>query len=99
MAAIRTGVEVALRSVLAPGLLAARWVGQQRVLGPDDPPSPPRSLSLAAKAALDEIFFLTEVVSAQFIAAGDLARFAEEVVAALAVFEARGWLASPERYH
>jgi pimeloyl-ACP methyl ester carboxylesterase len=99
MPPLRTGVEVALRSVLAPGLLAARWVGQQRILGPDDPPSPRPSLSLAAKAVLDEIFFLTEVVSARFVAAADLGRLAEEVAAALAVFETRGWLASPERYH
>jgi pimeloyl-ACP methyl ester carboxylesterase len=92
-------VEVALRSVLAPGLLAARWVGQQRAVGPDDPPSPPRSLSLTAKAVLDEIFFLTEVVSAQFVAAADLGRLADEVTAALALFEAHGWLESPDRYH
>jgi hypothetical protein len=68
MPPIRTGVEVALRSVLAPGFLAARWVGQQRVAGPDDPPPPPRSVSLAAKAVLDEVFFLIELVSARFVA-------------------------------
>jgi hypothetical protein len=62
-------------------------------------PAATRSLGVAAKAALDEIFFVTEVLSASVVTARDGERLAAEVAAALALFAARGWLAAPEGYH
>jgi hypothetical protein len=78
--------------------LAARWVAQRRPLGAGDTPAPRASVALVVKAALDELFFVTEVVSAGFIPR-DRDRVRAEIRAALEFYDARGWLAEPLRYH
>jgi len=92
-------IDLVLRSVLTPGILAARWLGLARIPQFDAVPYPRRSLGLTTKMALDEVFFLTEALSARIISVGESARVAEEVSAALDFYAERGFLDAPERYH
>jgi hypothetical protein len=96
---VADGLQLAVRSVFVPGVLAARWVAQRAVVERDEIPAVPRSLALAAKGVLDEVFFLTEVLSARVVSLRERHRLADETAAALALFRARGWLAAPATYH
>lgn len=96
---IRTGAALALRSLFAPGVLASRWVEQRRRPVATDAPTAPRSVALAAKVALDEVFFLTEAITMRFVSAWDGRRILAEVAAALETYAAAGWLDDPRRYH
>ena len=93
------GVEIALRALLAPSILAARWLVPRAPLPAHEVPAMPASLARVAKVALDEIFFLTEILSATFVTMRDRTRLGTEVTAALALFEARGWLDAPVSYY
>lgn len=98
-AVLDLGVEVVLRVLLAPGFLAARWLAPGAVAPGEDVPAAKRSLAVVVKKALDELFFMSEVLSGSFVTARDGTRLGAEVAAALALFETRGWLAEPARYH
>jgi hypothetical protein len=91
------GVAVALRTLLAPGILAGRWL----VSPSDEPglPNPQRSATLAAKMLLDDLFLVSEVISAGFVSRVDTRRLVGEVDAALRMYTERGWLAAPGAYH
>jgi hypothetical protein len=97
-AAAGLGIELALRAALAPGLLAARWLAGEEAADADAPAAP-RSLAGAARMALDEAFFLSEVVTAAFVGAADGRRLGRETAEAEALFAARGWLEAPATYH
>jgi hypothetical protein len=92
------GVELAVRVPLAPLLLAARWT---RAAGEPDADVPPARLSpgLALKIAADELFFLTEVLTASVVSLRDRGRMRDEAAAATALYEREGWLAAPAGYH
>jgi hypothetical protein len=92
-------IDFVLRSMLTPGVLAARWAGLAVVPELADVPTPPFSLGFATKMALDEIFFLTEALSAKLVSVRDRSRIADELTATLAFFESQGFLAAPARYH
>jgi hypothetical protein len=92
-------IDLVLRSVLTPGVLAARWAGLVQVPEIADVPRTRLSLGLATKMALDEIFFLTEALSIRLVSVRDRSRIVEEVTAALDFFDARGFLARPATYH
>src|SRR5262245_50467895 len=92
-------IDFVLRSVLTPGVLAARWVGLARVPELADVPRPALSIGLASKMALDELFFLTEALTARLVSVRDRARVGAEIGAALAFFEDAGFLEAPARYH
>ena len=62
-------------------------------------PEAPWSLALASKIALDEIFFATELASAAVVPLRQGRRVVAEMEQALDLFEQRGWLADPRRYH
>ena len=92
-----SGAALALRSLLAPGVFAARCLKRTpRAIGV---PSPRRSLVLAAKMALDELFFVSEVISAGLVSATDTRRLVREVEDALTLYERRGWLDDPGSFH
>ncbi len=91
------GVALALRSLLAPGIFAARCL--KRLPATVGVPRPRRSLTLAAKMFLDEVFFLSEVISAGLISPADTPRLMAEVEAGLALYERRGWLEDPAAFH
>ena len=98
-AAVTGGVELAVRSLVAPGLLAARWLtpsGEPRGAGV---PAARASFGLPFKVALDELFFLTEALSARFVSTGDRHRIRAEIRDTVAFLDASGLLAAPERYH
>ncbi len=79
-------------------MLGLRWAGPQRY--PDDVPRNRATLGLAAKIAVDELFFATEVLGGRVpLRRSDWRRGAEEIEAALALFRRRGWLESPAHYH
>jgi len=48
---------------------------------------------------LDEIFFASEFISAQYVSPRDAERLVEEIDEALELFEQRGWLDAPASYH
>jgi len=92
-------IDLVLRSVLTPGVLAARWAGLAMVPDLADVPKTRLSLGLATKMALDEFFLMTEVLSAKLVSVRDRDRIGGELAAALDFFETRGFLAAPGRYH
>ena len=92
------GVGIALRSGAAPLLVGARLAGL-RTGAATGVPQPPWSLALASKMALDEIFFATELASVAVVPLREGRRIAEEMAQGLELFEERGWLADPRRYH
>lgn len=92
-------LDLALRSLITPGLLAARWLSPRPRSEGDDVPSFPTSIGLAVKMALDEVFFLTEVISARITSYADLDRVRTEVSAAVDLYDERGWLTDPITYH
>ena len=92
-------IDFVLRSVLTPGVLAARWAGLGRVPEVEDVPRARLSLGLATKMVLDELFFATEAISARLVSVRDRSRIAEEVAGALAFLETHGFLDAPTRYH
>ncbi len=93
------GVEVALRSLAVPAVLGLRWAGQRGGGVPDEVPAPPRSLSLTAKMAVDELFLTLELVSAGFASLRERRRIEAELRDALAFYEAQGWLERPAAFH
>ena len=95
---IARGVGIALRSGATPLLVGARLAGR-RTGSAAGVPHAPWSLALASKMALDELFFATELASVAVVPLREGRRIAEELAAGLELFEARGWLADPRRYH
>ncbi len=96
---IGQGVELALRSAATPLFLGMRWAQRQPAAASKDFPAPSWNLRLASKAALDELFVAVELASATFVSLREHGRLAAELRRALALYEARGWLKRPERYH
>jgi dienelactone hydrolase len=92
-------IDLVLRSVLTPGVLAARWAGLVQVPEIAHVPRARLSLGLATKMALDEIFFLTEVLSLRLVSVRDRSRIADELGAALELYALRGFLDAPSSYH
>lgn len=92
-------IDLVLRSVLTPGVLAARWAALTSLPAIADVPPTRWSFGLASKLLLDEVFFLTEAFSARLVSVRDRRRIADEVTAALEYFEAHGFLARPTDYH
>jgi dienelactone hydrolase len=97
---INLALEVAVRALLAPSIIASRWLLPAGGYGkPDgDAPRVRRSPLVAAKIVLDEFFFLTEVLSARFVSAADRDRLQTEIGDALAFFHEAGWLDDPASY-
>jgi len=99
-AALRTGVGMAVRAAVLPGVLGMRWAGRAHAQQRDEMPAPERSAKLALKVALDELFFATEAASgALAIGPREWRRVRREVEDAHALYERRGWLADPVAYH
>ncbi|MEB2283869.1 MAG: hypothetical protein B6D46_11400 [Polyangiaceae bacterium UTPRO1] len=94
-------LEVAVRALLAPGVLATRWLLPPAPCGDktSDVPASGRSPLVAAKVILDEIFFMSEVLLARFVKAADRERLRSEIGDALAFFDEAGWLADPAGYY
>jgi len=93
-------IDLVLRSVLTPGVLAARWAGlAQLPASIADVPATRWSVGLATKMIMDEVFFLTEALSIQLVSVRDRRRIDEEMAAALGYFAARGFLDRPDDYH
>jgi len=98
-ALVARGIELAARTALTPLLLAARWTARDVPPDAADVPAPRRSVGLALKIALDEVFFATEVVTANIVSTADRTRIRDEMAAALTLYEEEGWLAEPAAYH
>ncbi|MDH3211193.1 MAG: hypothetical protein OEM05_01800 [Myxococcales bacterium] len=99
LGAVTGGVELALRSGAAPLLLGLRWAKRRSRRRQRGVPAVRRGVTVAAKVALDEFLFTTELVSATIVSRRERRRVAQEVDEALALFAKRGWLADPARYH
>jgi dienelactone hydrolase len=93
-------LEVAVRALLAPSVLASRWLMPAGGHGDPAGHAPRAGLSpmVAAKVVLDEIFFVTEVLSARFVTAADRHRLQAEISDGLAFFHEAGWLDDPTGY-
>jgi hypothetical protein len=94
-------LEVAVRALLAPSVLASRWLLPAASYGEiaHDLPSISRSPLVAAKVIFDEIFFMSEVLLARFVTGADRERLRAEIVDALGFFGEAGWLADPASYY
>ncbi len=94
-------LEVAVRALLAPSVLATRWLLPPAPHGEivSDLPSIGRSPMVAAKVVFDEIFFMSEVLLARFVRGADRDRLRAEIAAARAYFAEAGWLADPRGYY
>jgi dienelactone hydrolase len=92
-------LDLVVRSVLAPGVLAARWVAPAALAETHELPAPRFSLGLAGKVLLDEFFFLTELLSLRLVSVADAARLAHEVTTAVELFTREGWIDDPRGYH
>jgi hypothetical protein len=76
-----------------------RVAGQRCSGGHPEAPSPHWNLRLASKAALDELFFATEIASATLFSLRDRQRIVREIGNAARLYERRGWLREPARFH
>src|SRR6187431_3659798 len=94
-------LEVAVRALLAPSVLASRWLLPAAPYGEiaNDLPSISRSPLVAAKVIFDEMFFMSEVLLARFVTGADRERLRAEIVDALGFFAEAGWLADPASYY
>jgi hypothetical protein len=93
------GVGIALRSGATPLLVGARLAGRRGDGETHGVPDAPWSLALASKIALDEIFYATELASVAVVPLREGRRVVDEMEQALDLFDQRGWLADPRRYH
>jgi hypothetical protein len=93
------GVDLALRTGALPLLLGLRLARGGVARADAALPAPRRSLALAAKIALDELFLCSEVISAPVVSRADGARLGRELRRALELWEREGWDAAPDRYH
>ncbi|MFN8545845.1 MAG: hypothetical protein U0807_16805 [Candidatus Binatia bacterium] len=91
--------EMAVRSLVAPGILAARWLTRSPDDAAGDVPRPVPSVGLTAKVLLDELFLAVELISAEVVSFRDRDRLATEVHAALDLYQREGWLDDPEPFH
>jgi hypothetical protein len=96
---IARGVSIALRSGAAPLFFGARLAGRRADAETRGVPDAPWSLALASKIALDEIFYATELASMAVVPLREGRRVVDEMEQALDLFEQRGWIADPRRYH
>lgn len=94
-------LEVAVRALLAPSVLASRWLMPPAPHGeiPHDVPRIGVSPLVAAKVVFDEIFFMSEVLLARFVKGADRERLRAEIGDALAYFGEAGHLDDPRGYH
>jgi dienelactone hydrolase len=91
---------MAVRATALPGVLGLRWASRALARKRDDMPAPRRSVALAMKVALDEVFFATEAASAALaFGRNEWRRVRREVESAHELYERRGWLADPAAYH
>lgn len=93
------GTGIALRSGVAPLFLGARLAWHRTELADDDVPVPRPGVATAAKIALDEFFFASELATAAMVSLRDRGRMAAELGEAVALFGERGWLDDPRGYH
>ena len=91
--------EAATRLMALPWVLAARWLSGDS--GRDLVPRVPGTTSLAvrAKAAVDELFFASEVLGGSPLALLEAKRIADETKEAILFYRENGWLDAPENYH
>jgi hypothetical protein len=82
-----------------PLAFGMRWVTRRSVADKSGIPSLPWSLRLAAKAALDDVFLASELVSATVVSLNSRERILREMSDAEKLFESRGWLEDPVVYH
>lgn len=94
---VRGGMGMAVRAGVAPLLLGLRWTAPRTL--DDEIPTPIWNTRLAAKAALDEMFFLSELVSSTIVSLGDHERVKAEASLAVRFYEERGWIDEPAAYH
>ena len=87
------------RTILTGLFLVGRWTTPRQEPRHDDVPTPPLSLALAGKVALDEIGYASEVLSLDFRALTQRSRISAEAQAAMKLYAREGWLSEPHAYH
>lgn len=80
-------------------MLGLRWATGGGVSSHPDAPETESSLALAAKVALDEFFFATEIAGAGLVSLGDRRRLSDELGKSLSFYERNDWLDRPAEYH
>jgi hypothetical protein len=90
-------LSVVARSAALPVILGARWL-RLRQASPDVPISK-TTVGLAAKIVADELFLVSEVLSAAIVTTRERGRLREELRLAVDFLDERGFLAAPAGYH
>jgi hypothetical protein len=98
-AAAGQGLSYSFRGVAAALLLAGRWLMPRQEVRHEEVPVAEPTLALAAKIALDELGYVSEVLATSAVAVRQRHRIASEVMAALSLYGRRGWLEDPGCYH
>lgn len=96
---MREGAEIAARSAALPWILGWRWFEHFSGTGPARFAAERPGWLLAAKVAIDELFFATELVAGARFPLLEARRIAGEAERAFEFYTQRGWLERPEAYH
>ncbi len=99
LAALAAGGGLALA---VPGFRAASFLGSSLLGSETDEPEIPRlriTARLAAKVVVDEAVRALMLALARVPSKAHRRRIRDEVAAALDLYESRGWLSRPERFH
>jgi hypothetical protein len=96
---VEAGMTAAARAVAVPFTLGMRWARHGLGARSDELPPVRWTLGLVSKVVLDDIFFISELVSATFVSLGHRHRLASEIEGCLELYADRGWLQDPASYH
>lgn len=102
MAALEDALRDTTRALALPGILLLRWIGHANrtaALEGRGAVSLGQRLLHAPKIVADELFLASEILASRLPRLREYARRGEEVEAAVALIERRGWLAEPTRFH
>jgi len=95
----KAGLGLALRTSAVPFLIGSRLAGRRRATTPNGIPDRETGWRTYSKALLDDLFLATELAMAPTISPRDRRRLGSEMDQAIDLYEDRGWLEDPTRYH
>ncbi|MFQ5415518.1 MAG: alpha/beta hydrolase family protein [Myxococcota bacterium] len=96
---LTTGVGMAVRAGAVPVLLGVRIAERRRKHGHPGVPQAKAGWVTTTAAALDEVFFATEIAMAPLISPRERKRVRGELTATIDYYDARGWFDDPSGYH
>ena len=96
---LNEGLGLAIRAGAAPLLMGLRWAQYQPHESNKGLPAVEWDWKLVGKAAMDEAFLATELVTCALASIGDRKRIVRGIHNAHTLFKRAGWLGEPASYH